>query len=420
MNARSIGAAVVLAGLVVSGQGGAQEIINLPGQDRHLEVDFAELYRVGLVSGEEWEQFGDLRMVGFDGAGLLYIFDSVADRITVVSLNGESVRAFGRPGDGPGEFRNPDGLTVMRDGRVVIADIGHRAYHLFHANGEFERRVRMASEPGQLTLTELLPTPGGQAVFSAVGGQALGFVIGGSVRTTPHTTRPVERILLTEEVASKDTVAEGWLPDGDPRSYTVGNQRTIGLPLYRTFGPLMLAGVLPDGSVAFSDSSAYAVKIARPGVGVWRILKRPLQPIPVTNRVIEAEKQRQLRSASGSGSMLSGVRESSQRSRSRALERIEQREFFEEVSIIRNLKTGWDGEIWVQRHGEDPADRYGPVDVLDMDGRYIGTFAAGAIRLQTPVRPVGLATFGPDGLAAFIEQDELDVKTVVVGRLRWR
>ena len=118
--------------------------------------------------------------------------------------------------------------------------------------------------------------------------------------------------------------------------------------------------------------------------------------------------------------MLSGVRESAQQSRSRVLERVEQLEFFEEVSIIRNLKTGWDGEIWVQRHGEDPADRYGPVDVLDMDGRYIGTFAAGAMRLQTPVRPVGLATFGPDGLAALIEQDEFDVKTVVVGRLRWR
>ena len=420
MNARSIAAAFALAGLVVSGQGGAQEIINLPGEDRDLELDFTELYRLGLVSGEDWEQFGNVRMVGFDGTGLLYIFDSVADRITVVSLNREFVRAFGRPGDGPGEFRNPDGLTVMRDGRVVIADIGHRAYHLFHANGEFDRRVRMASEPGMLTLTELLPDPGGQAVFSVVGGQALSLVLGGSARTIPHTTRPVVRVMLTDGAATKDTVAEGWLPDGDPTSYALGELRTLGLPSHRTFGPLMLAGVLPDGSVAFSDSSAYAVKIARPGDGVWRILKRPLQPIPVTNRVIEAEKQRLLGNASGSGSVLSGVRESAQQSRSRALERIEQLEFFEEVSIVRNLKTGWDGEIWVQRHGEDPADRYGPVDVLDMDGRYLGTFPAGAIRLQTPVRPVGLATFGPDGLVAFIEQDELDVKTVVVGRLRWR
>ena len=67
-------------------------------------------------------------------------------------------------------------------------------------------------------------------------------------------------------------------------------------------GPLMLAGVLPDGSVAFSDSSAYAIKIARPGASVWRILKRPLQPIRVTDRVIEAERDRRAaRAAVGLG-----------------------------------------------------------------------------------------------------------------------
>ena len=164
----------ILVWLLAAGPAGAQEIIELPAEDRRLEPVFEEVYRVGSLSGEDWEQFGNVRMVGFDGAGQLYIFDSQADRIFVVSSAGEFVRAFGRPGDGPGEFRSPDALAVMRDGRVVIADIGHHAYHLFDAAGEFERRVRMPSEPGNLRLTELLPDPGGQAVFSVVGGQALG------------------------------------------------------------------------------------------------------------------------------------------------------------------------------------------------------------------------------------------------------
>ena len=56
----------------------------------------------------------------------------------------------------------------------------------------------------------------------------------------------------------------------------------------------MLLGVLPDGSVAFSDSSAYAFRVARPGTGVWRVLRRPLRPIPVTNRMVDAERNRQL------------------------------------------------------------------------------------------------------------------------------
>ena len=96
----------------------------------------------------------------------------------------------------------------------------------------------------------------GRPSFRRLGAKLLGMVLGGPARTTPHTTRPVERIMLTEEVATKDTVADGWLPVGKPSSFRVGDQQTLGLPSFQVFGPLMLAGVLPDGSVAFSVSSA--------------------------------------------------------------------------------------------------------------------------------------------------------------------
>ena len=71
--------------------------------------------------------------------------------------------------------------------------------------------------------------------------------------------------------------------------------------------------------------------------------------------------------------------------------------------------TGWHGEIWVQRHGREPHDDNGPIDVLTMDGRYVGTYSAGAVEMP--------AAFGPDGLVAFIETDELGVDAVVVKRL---
>lgn len=83
---------------------------------------------------------------------------------------------------------------------------------------------------------------------------------------------------------------------------------------------------------------------------------------------------------------------------------------FTEVSIVRGLRTSWNGEIWVQRHGEEPDDDDGPIDILTTDGRYVGTYPAGAIALPD--------AFGPDGLVAFVEQDEMDVETVVVKRLR--
>ena len=56
--------------------------------------------------------------------------------------------------------------------------------------------------------------------------------------------------------------------------------------------------------------------------------------------------------------------------------------------------------------GTDPD---GPIDLLTADGRYLGTLRADATSMPS--------AFGPDGLVAFVERDELDVPTVVVKRL---
>lgn len=48
------------------------------------------------------------------------------------------------------------------------------------------------------------------------------------------------------------------------------------------------------------------------------------------------------------------------------------------------------------------------IDVWNPDGRYVGT-------PPPDDRPMPDA-FGPDGLAAWVELDELDVPTVIVGR----
>lgn len=79
-----------------------------------------------------------------------------------------------------------------------------------------------------------------------------------------------------------------------------------------------------------------------------------------------------------------------------------------EVPVVRRLRTSWEGTIWVQRRGEEP-DGDGPIDLLTRDGRYIGTLAADATAMPS--------AFGPNGLIAFRERDELDVSRVVVKRL---
>lgn len=237
-----------------------------------------------------------------------------------------------------------------------------------------------------------MPAPAGDAVFSAVGSQFLILVFGGEPQAA--TVRPVERVDLTGDVVIRDTVARGWLPPGGELHN--GTREPV------VFGPRLLPGVLPDGSVAFSDSTAYAIKIARPGVGVWRILRRPRQPIRVTNRMIDTEKDRRRKELERGDPVM----------REFALEALAELKFSEEFPVLRELGTNWDGEIWVQRHGEEPTDDFGPIDVLTMDGRYLGSYRAGAMKMPD--------AFGPDGLVAFIETGELGVREVVVRRLAAR
>ena len=368
----------------------AQEVIELPAEDRILEAEFEEVYRVGSIAGNAWEQFSRVSAVGFGQSGNLHVMDDQGGRVVVVSEVGELVHEFGRIGDGPGEFAGNTntavGFTVLRDGRTVVFDPGHTAFDVFGPDGEFDRSVRM---PGNLFygMRTLLPARDGQNVvttsFSAL---SMGSPAGGP----EPSFRPVYRFVLTGDEAVQDTVIRAWRPPGDPDG----------------FGPELVAGALPGGELVYTDSSAYAIKVATGNGELTRVLTRPFQPEPVTARIRDREIERQLeeeeeRAARRNSRFAAALAEM-------ARERIQNMEFYHEVPVVRDLQTSWEGTIWVLRRGEEPASD-GPMDVLTPDGRYIGTFAAGTTAMPD--------AFGPDGLAAFIERDEFDVASVVVRRL---
>ena len=88
---------------------------------------------------------------------------------------------------------------------------------------------------------------------------------------------------------------------------------------------------------------------------------------------------------------------------------IESLEFYPELPVVLALRTDWEGTVWVHRRSEEGAGD-DPIDLITADGRYLGTFAAGSTALPE--------AFGPDGLVALVEKDDLDVTYVVVKRFR--
>lgn len=421
--------ATVAAGTLIVHAASAQETVELPAEDRWLDADFAEVFRIGSLMGEGWEQFGDVRRVAFDGAGRLYVFDDQAERIFVVGSDGALIREIGRRGEGPGEFRHAADIVVLDDGRVVVADMDHRAYHIFDANGDFERMVRIGGDPTYTVIGTHMPLRGAEGLVTSTAGGTMAISVRSVAGAEPGerpdpTTRVIERVDLSGDEIAKDTVAEAWLPaSADPTS---GITRSAGGASFSLgglsdppeFSPDLHWAALPSGTVAFSDSSTYAVRIVAVVIGVERVLTRPIAPEPVTDRLVRAERSRRLKElAETADEDLGGPRivingevmaiDADEVRKSRR-EDIENLQFFTEIPVIRDLGASWNGMIWVQRRGEEP-DSDGPIDVLDMAGRYVGSYRTGATGIPD--------AFGPDGLVAFIEEDELEVKTVVVKRV---
>ena len=383
----------------------AQEVIELPAQDSFMVGNAVEQYRVGAVLDGRWDAFGEIGDLAFDAAGNLHIFDTQALRVSVVDSTGALVRQFGQRGEGPGEFEADFGemlrMAVLPDGRAVVYAWNRGAFVLFGTDGEYERTIRIAGG-SRTTFTGMQALPGANAVLATSPVLRPSAASAADVRRRAGSSpafRAIERFGLDGFLATVDTVVAAWSPPGEPAG----------------FAPQLVIGALPDGGIAYSDSSAYAIKIVSGNGDPVRILTRPIRPDPVTERDkalfidwrIQFERSYERELARLGGDYADIAKEMANRNRRRA----ESTVFYHDIPVVRDLKTTWSGNIWVQRRSTELATA-GPIDVLTSDGRYLGTYSSAA----TPMP----AAFGPGGLFALVERDRLDVPTVVVKRLRPR
>ena len=443
----STAAPFLLAGTLPAPQSlPAQEVVDLPARDQHLDAGFEEIFRIGVLDGEDWEMFGTVMHVAFDEKGNLYIVDggggmslgagtrvsglgSEGTRVLVFDPSGNFLREFGTSGEGPGEFNMPAGFAVLRDGTTIVADLGHRAYQLFDTDGHFLRMVQgsVGDGPGGFAWTLLADPRGGAAFTGSFGNRRATINTDGGDAGPP--TSPITRLGLAGEEVQTDTVVEAWLPPREEAGLKLpgnigvseGDRATLadalgGLSQPSIFEPPLLAGVLPDGGIVYSDSSAYALKVTRPDAGeVTMIIRRPIRPEPVTPRMEKEHREKQeaaRREGSGGESMpmrvfTPGGRNPGGLNPTIPLD-LPEPAYYHELSVLRRLSTTWEGSIWVRRRGDEP-ESDGPIDVITSDGRYVGTFPKDATEIPD--------AFGPNGVAVFIEHDEFEIARVVVRRL---
>lgn len=386
-------------------------------QDRPLTSDFPEVYRAGGLSAPDWAQFAGRGSASFDGLGNLHILDSGNYRVVVIDPQGGFVKTIGRAGEGPGEFGFIFRMVVWRDGRLAVNDMQRNAIHVFGPGGEFDHSLRL---PTHVSLTSIKPDPNGNALYARGSSssspvlEVLAEMVGESP-TEGFDDFSIGRIDLTADTFGVDLVLQAWHVTREASGEKVSAEDLLSDPssIMSTvlggtqnrlfFEPTLRWHILPDGLIAYADSSAYVIKVVTPGGPVVDVIQRPIEPEAVSRRLRSAAIEREIDALSRTFERIEGGMPDDVR------ERIEKREAYPEVSVIREMRATWEGGLWIRRPGEEPWDNQGPIDVFGPDRQYVGTLAAGTIGMPR--------AFGPDGLVAYWEVDELDVPTIVVRRL---
>ncbi|MEX2282609.1 MAG: 6-bladed beta-propeller [Gemmatimonadota bacterium] len=309
----------------------------------------------------------------------LYVLDGAGTgkpRIIAFDARGRFVRQFGRRGGGPGEFQTPREVFVSGNGEIVVSDAGNSAFVVFGPNGDHRRNIRFTTSfrPGQnaprtqgalsdrrggvVALTSRATTDSG--MFITVFRQALE---GESAPTPLHRFRidPLRRFAIPAR-------------DNMPSSMVM---RT---PMYEA-DPMI--GVLPDGSIVLFNHHEYALKVLDEN---GRHVRTIAGPIPAKKTTKQDRDDYHIRQAD----------DWERRNPRQPAPRLPyELPFAEYISVLTAIFTE-PNRIWVQRRNSDGADR-GPIDLLAVGGRYIGTL---------PAQPLPVAV-SANGRAAYLVTDDL-------------
>ena len=85
--------------------------------------------------------FRQVTDVAWDSAGNTYISDGyINSRVAKVDKDGNWLKSWGEPGNGPGQFNVPHSIAVNAQNNVYVADRGNRRIQVFDTEGNFLRQ----------------------------------------------------------------------------------------------------------------------------------------------------------------------------------------------------------------------------------------------------------------------------------------
>jgi len=366
----------LLLGLVPGAHGMAQEI---------------KLVKPAARLTHQFSTIGGVRELA---DGRVLVADGIDNVVLRADLSTQKVDTVGRSGQGPGEYKAPDGLFPLPDEATMVVDLGNARLSVFDGAGKYRESIPIAQgQPGRGGFALVLP----RAV------DAKGRIYYQPMGAGPRADSGV--VVRWDRAAAKfDTIARVKLPpmitneSGGPNNRNV-RQRPMPYP------PQDLWIAAPDGRVALVRAPVYRVDWVSAS-GVRTVGK----PIPVTLVPIrDPEKKEYLAEQAANGLSISmenvNGRISMRMSRGRATGEDDDSPDLTgaewpaaKPAASGLLIAGLDGRIWVER--SVPAGAARTYDIIGPDGAVSAkvTLPAGRRVVAIGARGVYARHVDPDGI----------------------
>jgi hypothetical protein len=330
---------------------------------------------IGLAQGAEEYELYDVASALQVGTGEVAVACGGTNQVRFYDSTGAFLRAVGRAGSGPGEYRLMWDMWRMGSDSLALFDYGNARMTVMGARGEFGRTFALTEVPGRA-----LPIP--------VGPFADGSFLGASHdlgREEPQAGGVFRGAVLLVR----------WSPDGDLLETQVlrpGDERFVGTvegrPIMRS-PPFAhtLELVTSDDVWYYGSTEAYEIEQFSPGGELRRILRRTVE-----NRLVTPEMETELER---------WAREQYADYPAPILDFLFSMPVPETTPAHGNLIVDDDGNLWVSEYRlptEEPSWA-----VFDPDGRFLGV-------LDTPAGGE-VTQIGSDYLLG-IWRDELDAEQV--------
>jgi DNA-binding beta-propeller fold protein YncE len=298
----------------------------------------------GALTAFPWGVAADPR------TGRIYVADRLTPRVVVFERSGAHAGEYGRRGEGPGEFSSPVALSVGPQGALTVWDAGRGVLSRWSSEGDLldERRAPvphwgpgMYERPGRL------------------------------VTVTSETSGAGMRQTLVELRGDEQTILHTV-----PRPMVMMELPCIRQPASRPFAPSVV-WASNDESVYVLNGNDYRIDVYTDG-GLAASIRRPVAPIRVTPRMA-ADRVRM---------EYAGLIRMCEVTAEQVVDAVGHEAL---MAAVQWMTIDPAGRLWVSRsqNGVDPSD----VDVLDGDGRYLGTTEAAVLPVAfvSETRFVGVA-----------------------------